>query len=92
MKRWRGLKDLVEDAVVHGSAAIQTVHQAVARKPLLIIERVPSLAPPARTVRVVQDLFIEGTYGAVRLVTRAVGSAAGAIIDALEERSPPNRD
>ena len=44
MKRWRGLKSLVRDAVEHGSRAIEKVHKETADKPFLILESIPAIS------------------------------------------------
>ncbi|HTP27393.1 MAG TPA: hypothetical protein VMK12_17295 [Anaeromyxobacteraceae bacterium] len=88
MTRWHGLKDLLVDAVHHGSIAVEEVHQAVARRPIEILQRVPPLASTARFVGAWQSAGISAVYGAVRVVNAAAGQVAGAIID-LSTRGKP---
>jgi hypothetical protein len=81
MTRWHGLKDLVEDAVQHGTTAVEEVHQRVARKPLEILAIVPPLSGAARWVSTIQAASIATTYGSIRVVNRVVASIAGVVID-----------
>ena len=74
MERWRGLKDLVQDAIDQGSTAVEQVHQQVARRTFDILEYVPPLAEPARRARLLQEAVIGGAYDAIRLVNRVVGA------------------
>ena len=43
IKRWRGLKRLLQDAVVHGATAIEQVHLKTAERPFEILKRIPPL-------------------------------------------------
>lgn len=87
MNRWRGLKDLVVDAVHHGVSAVEVVHRRTARTTIEVIALVPRLTGPARAVGAVQDVIIARTYGTIRLVNGAVGVAAGLVLDAAERRA-----
>jgi hypothetical protein len=84
-KKWRGLKALVQDAVEHGSRAIEQVHLSTAQRPFAILEALPGLDAPTRAVHRVHDVVVQTTYEAVRLANRSVGTALGVLIDALEE-------
>jgi hypothetical protein len=91
MTRWHGLKDLLVDAVHHGSSAVEEVHQAVARRPIEILQRVPPLASTARLVGACQSAGISAVYGAIRAVNAAAGQVAGAIIDLASAHEEPAR-
>ncbi len=84
MQRWMGLKDLVQDAVEHGSRAVERVHKEVARTPLLILQRVPPLAGTARHVLSIQDGIISSAYAAVRLANCLAGALVGAALHAAD--------
>jgi hypothetical protein len=84
--RWRGLKDLLVDAVEHGSAAVEGVHRELAKRPFVVLEHVPAIAAPARTVHVVHDASLTAVYGSIRLVNRIVGKAADLAFDLAEDR------
>lgn len=89
MKRWRGLSDLVQDAVQHGTATVEKVHQQVARTPLDLLAQVPPLAPTARWVADRQASLIAATYGTIREVSAAMVALVGACIDAAEGSHGP---
>ena len=84
MTRWRGLKDLVVDAVHHGVTAVEGVHRRTMRATMEVIALAPGLAGPARTVGAVQDAACATTYETIRLVNGLVGAAADAVLDAAE--------
>ena len=82
MKRWRGLKDLIEDAIDQGSRAIEEIHGQAGGWVFDLLEQVPPLAKPARLARSLQQTVIARTYGTIRLVNRVVGGIAAIAIDA----------
>lgn len=89
--RWRGLKDLLVDAVHHGAAGVETVHRHTARTTIDLIARVPGLRGPAREVGAVQDTAIAATYEAIRRVNGAVATVVGLVLDVAERRPPVPR-
>ncbi len=91
MTRWRGLVELVRDAVHHGTLGVEKVHQSVARTPLDLLALVPPLAPPARAIAACQAALIATTYATVRGVNAVAGAVVGACVDAAarEPREPP---
>jgi hypothetical protein len=89
--RWRGLSDLVQDAVHHGTVAVEKVHQSVARTPLDVLALVQPLAPAARWAAAWQATIIAGTYATIRGVNAAAGMLVGACIEAAP-RSEPRGD
>ncbi len=90
MNRWRGLAELLRDAVVHGSSAVEKVHRGVADTSFDVLEAIPSTAVPARAVRLAHDAVLTVTYGAVRLGARAGAKAAQIAIAAAEALEPPS--
>ena len=80
--RWRGLKDLLVDAVHHGATAVEVVHRRTARSTIEVIALVPRLARPARAVGAVLDASVAVTYQTIRLVNGVVGAVAGLVMDA----------
>lgn len=90
MTRWRGLAELVQDAVHHGSLAVERVHQRVARTPLEILAIVPPLATGARRLADCQAAAIGATYHAIRGVNGTVAAIAFAVADAAEARADPS--
>ncbi|PTL75746.1 hypothetical protein [Vitiosangium sp. GDMCC 1.1324] len=91
MKKWRGLKDLVQDAVDKGATAVEQVHKRTAARPFELLEKVPPLTAPVRGVHGLHDLAVSGSYGMVRLVNRVVGKTLDVALDVLEQQSrePP---
>lgn len=85
VKRWKGLRALIGDAVEHGASAIERVHVATASRPFTVMEQIPGIAEPVKSIRAVHDIIVTNTYGAVRLVNRAVGQALDAALDAVDE-------
>jgi hypothetical protein len=86
-KQWRGLSALIEDAVEHGSRAVERVHLATARRPFYILERMPGIAAPTRVVHSIHDVAVLSTYGSIRMVNHALGQLLGLTFDVLEARA-----
>lgn len=87
MKRLRGLKDLLVEAVEGGATALERLQKDAAATPFRVLEAVPALGPAARVVHAVHDASVSLAYGAVRGVTRAVGAGADVALDAAEARA-----
>ncbi|MCB9655985.1 MAG: hypothetical protein H6729_17805 [Deltaproteobacteria bacterium] len=83
MNRWKGLKDLLHEAIDKGSTAIEDVHTEIARRPFDVLEKVPPLRRPTQLVRVVHDIVVHGGYGAVRLANDVANAAAAKLIDTV---------
>lgn len=90
VKRWKGLRALIGDAVEHGASAIERVHIATAKRPFTVMEQIPGIAEPVKGIHAVHDIIVTNTYGAVRLVNRAVGQALDAALEAVDEPAEPN--
>ncbi len=84
MKRWRGLKSLVQDTVDKGSTAIEQVHLSTAARPFAWLRKGPPLQVPVQTVQAVHDVAVAASYGMVRHVNRAAGKAVDLVLDVLE--------
>ncbi|HYO74239.1 MAG TPA: hypothetical protein VEU33_50020 [Archangium sp.] len=84
MKKWRGVKALVQDAVDKGATAVEHVHKRTAAVPFELLEKVPPLATPVRSVHQVHDLAVSGSYGMVRLVNGVAGKVLDVAFDVLE--------
>jgi hypothetical protein len=91
MKRWRGLRDLVVDAVHHGASAVERVHRRTARAAVDAVALVPGLAVPARAVGAVQDAALAATYATIRQVNGVAGAAAGLALDLAERAERTKR-
>jgi hypothetical protein len=87
VKRWRGLKDLVRDAVEQGASAVERVHLATAKRPFSLLARIPAIGEPVRTVQQIHDTLVGVAYENVRTVTRAVGAIAEVALDVVESHA-----
>jgi hypothetical protein len=86
MKRWRGLKALVVDAVEHGSRAVEHIQKETARRPFEILEKIPPLQVPAKGIHEIHDTAVSGVHGMIRLVNKVVGGTLDVVIDVVEHR------
>lgn len=89
MKRLRGLKSMVQDAVEHGSRAVERVQLDMAKTPFDILENVPPIAAPVKGVRLLHNFGVTSTHSMIRLVNKVTGSVLDVVIDAVEKRQPP---
>lgn len=89
MKRWRGLKALVQDAVEHGSKAIERVQKETADRPFAILEQIPEISAPAKVVHLLHDASVSGVHGMIRIVNKLVGATADVAFDAIASADPP---
>ena len=88
-ERWKGLAELVRDAVHHGTLGVEEVHQRVAATPLELIALVPPLAAPARWLAGCQRELIATTYTTIRAANAAAGALVGVGLDlAARAREP----
>jgi len=85
MDRWRGLRALLEQAVEHGTTAVERVHLATAARPFDVLAHIPPVAPGARGVRLIHDATVAGVYEAIRQVNRLVGATLAVAIDVAEQ-------
>ena len=85
MSRIKGLKDLVQDGVHHGTTAVEQVHRAVASRPFDVLEAVPVIGGPTRGVRVAHDTMLTLVYGAIRGVNRIVGGFADGVLEGMDQ-------
>ncbi len=83
--RVQGVKDLVQDAVDHGSAAVQDIHEVLAARPFRILEQIPPIRGPVRGVRLVHDAVLRAVYGSIRLANRAAGAVADEVIEGRKQ-------
>lgn len=82
----RGLKDLIQDAVDVGVQETAQVHQAIARQPYALLEKITVVAAPVRTVGRVQEAIIGGIYQSIRTANQIAGIFATQVINHLETR------
>ncbi len=85
LKRLRGLRALVTDVVVHGSAAVEKVHLATAGRTFRVLEALPpAVAEPTRLIHGAHDAIVSGVYTIVRATTTVVGTVVDIGLSAAE--------
>lgn len=87
----RGLKDLLQDGVEAGVNAVEETHQAIARQPFAVLEKIGFIAAPVQAIEHVERTLTGGVYGAIRTVNRLAGALATQVLDRLEERGEVSR-
>ncbi|WP_437522475.1 hypothetical protein WME79_31690 [Sorangium sp. So ce726] len=86
MDRWRGLKDLVQDAVDHGSRAVERLQKHAAKLPFDLLEQIPPISAPVRGIRLVHDTTVSGVHVAIRLVNRVAGYTIDGVLFVIEQQ------
>lgn len=84
LRRAKGLSQLIEGAVEHGSRAVQKVHLGTSSRTFGVLEKVPGVAGPAAVVRVVHDGWTSLVYASIRGVNKVAFTAISAAIDVAE--------
>ena len=87
LSRWRGLKDLVQQAVEVSSRAIERVQKETMARPMRILESLPILAEPVAGIHAIHDLVVSTVHHGIRTANRLVGCTLDKVIDLLD--SPP---
>lgn len=87
MKRLRGFKALVQEAVEQGSRAIERVQLETAKMPFDVLESIPGLKVPASGVRLIYATSVSGAHGMIRLVNKVAGDTLDVVLDTVEQRS-----
>jgi hypothetical protein len=87
LRRAKGLSELIQGAVEHGSRAVQKVHLGTSARTFEILERVPGIAAPASVVRVVHDGWTSAVYATIRGVNKVAFTVIGTAIEVAD--SPP---
>ena len=92
LKRWRGVRALVTDAVEHGSRAIERVQMDTAKRTFDLLEAIGPISAPVKLVHLVHDATVGGVYGTIRIVNQVVGSSVDAALEAVDEEEAKRRD
>jgi hypothetical protein len=92
IERLRGLRQLIEDVVEHGSRAVERVQKETARRPFAIVEAIPAIGAPARGIHEIYDASVGGVHIAIRMVNRAVGATLEAALDTVEHLTDAQKD
>ena len=78
-------KDLVQETIDKGATTVEEVHQAIARMPIDVLERISPDLPLAKTVADVQKMTIGTLYDAIRLVNKKAGDIAEELLAASKK-------
>jgi len=81
----RGLVDLIQDTVAGTVDAIEDTHQAIARQPFALLERVRPIAAPVRLIEQIERGIAGGVYQSIRGVNGLVGDLATRVLDGVEK-------
>lgn len=89
MGQLKNLKDLVQDAIDKGATTVEEVHQAVASKPLELLEQLVPEKTPAKDIDAFQQKTIGSVYDMIRQVNQAVGEIAGGLLEKIPGEGEP---
>lgn len=84
MKRLRGMKSLVTDAVDKGSEAVERVQIETAKIPFDLLEKVPGMKVPASGVRRIYNMGVSNVHSMIRLVNHVAGETFDAVVDSMQ--------
>jgi hypothetical protein len=73
LERLDAYRALIQAGVEQGATAIQRVQEELSARPYDVLEQIPGLAPPARTVRALHFAGMRTTYDMIRWVNRVSG-------------------
>jgi hypothetical protein len=76
MGSFKDVKDMVQEAIDRGAKTVEEVHQAIARMPIDVLERIAPSLPLTKTVADVQKKTIGTMYEMIRVVNRSAGEIA----------------
>lgn len=87
MSRLKGLRALVQEAVEHGTKAVEKVHRDTANRTFDILEAIEPIALPVKVVHTVHDVSVATTYGAIRVVNKVVGKGLELALDVADDQT-----
>lgn len=87
MRRFRGLKSLVHDAVDRTAELIEEGHESTSRTVMAVLGAIEPIAEPARVVDGVRRVATAGVLGTIRAVNRGVQAVTDVALDAAEHRA-----
>ncbi len=84
------MKDLVQQAIDKGATSVEEVHQAIARMPIDVLERIAPGLPLTKAAGDVQAKTIGAMYEMIRVVNKSAAEIAGDLFAASgkAKRSP----
>jgi hypothetical protein len=83
LRRIRGTKDLVEDAVDAAALAIADVQRRITQVPYALLAALPPLAGPVRAIERTHLRIADSVYFSIRLGNRLAGTMADLALDRL---------
>lgn len=86
MRRWRGLKSLVHEAVDRTVDLVYEGHESTARNVIRVTDVSETTREPARAVDAIRRLGTRGVLGTIKVVNRAVAVVTDAGLDLAEAR------
>lgn len=88
MGQLTNLKDMVQDAIDKGATTVEEVHQAIAAKPLEVLEQMVPEKTPAKDLEAFQQKTIGSVYDMIRQVNQSVGEIASTLLEKLPGEGP----
>ncbi|MCB9598106.1 MAG: alpha/beta fold hydrolase [Sandaracinaceae bacterium] len=92
IRRWRGLKSLVHDAVDATTDLVDLGHESTSRAVTGVADHIEPLREPVRFVDGVRRVTTRGVLGTVKVVNRAVEAVTDVALDAAERAYPEAPD
>ena len=92
MRRWRGLKNLVHDAVDHTTNLVEETQESVAGRTFGIIELFEPVTKPAKTVNLIRKITSAGVYGSIHGVNHIVKALGDEGLELVEKASSTKTD
>lgn len=89
LKRWRGLKALIHDAVDRTTELVDEGHESTSRSVMRVAGALPPLAEPAQAVDGVRRVTTRGVLASIRAVNRLVEAVTDVGLDVAERALPP---
>lgn len=84
MKRIRGVKSLVHDAIDHTVDLVELGHESTSRTVMRVLNQAPPLAGPARQVDGLRRVMTTGILGTIKAVNHLVAYVSDTGLDALQ--------
>jgi pimeloyl-ACP methyl ester carboxylesterase len=93
MRRWRGLKKLIHNAVDHTTDLVEETQESVARKTLRYLDLFPPVGAPAHVVDQIRRLTSTGVFTTIHGVNQIVDFLTDLGLDTVEKgRDEPNEE
>lgn len=83
LRQLHGANDLLEATIAAAIPRIAAAHRSIARQPFAILERIPLIAAPARSIECIQRTITDAVYQTTLEVNAACGAAGRLVLQAL---------